>query len=82
MVKIKATVISLFCLIGLLGCTATLTGGGTIRVGMSNDNFLEVSHTVDGDKEGKVAESQLEIDQTILDAVLPSPADDPDPEPE
>lgn len=61
-------------LLGLLGgCTISLRGGGELAFGMSNDNFLFLRHTVDGDKQKKSSESQTSIDQTILDAFLPSP---------
>lgn len=69
-------VVSLSALLFSFGCTLTLTGGGELAVGMRNDNFFVVKHTIDGDKEGKTASSQMAIDQSILDAVLPSPNDD------
>lgn len=56
----------------LTGCSLTLTGGGEMSIGMRNDNFLVLRHTVDGDKVGKESEAQLAIDQTVLDAILPS----------
>lgn len=65
-------------LLGLfgLGCSVPLEGGGEISFGLRNDNFVVIRHTVDGDKEGKVSEAKLVIDQTIMDAILPSPSDD------
>lgn len=42
------------------GCTMTLTGGGEMSIGMRNDNFLVLRHSVDGDKVDKQAESQFE----------------------
>jgi hypothetical protein len=66
-----------FTLAGMIGCTASLTGGGTVRLGVSNANYLEISHTVDGDKAGKTSEAELEINKTILDAVLPSRSSEP-----
>jgi hypothetical protein len=63
----------------LSGCT--LAGAGTLRIGMTNSNFLEVGTNVDGDKEGKTA--SIKIDQTIMDALLPSgPSPDPEPDTE
>lgn len=50
----------------LLGCTMTLTGGGELSVGMRNDNFLTLRHTVDGDKEGKEAKSDLDVDPAVM----------------
>ena len=41
------------------GCTMTLTGGGEMSIGMRNDNFLVLRHTVDGDKVDKGAESEF-----------------------
>lgn len=60
--------ISTLSLLILMSCT--VTGAGSFRVGMTNSNFLEVGTTVDGDKVGK--EASVKVDQTILDAILPS----------
>lgn len=67
-------------LLGLfgLGCTVTLTGGGELSVGMRNDNFLVFRHTVDGDKEGKEAKSDLDVDpvlKSLIGGVPPVPED-------
>lgn len=47
------------------GCTMTLTGGGEMSIGMRNDNFLVLRHTVDGDKVDKGAESKLEAPAVV-----------------
>lgn len=47
------------------GCKITLTGGGELSVGMRNDNFLVFRSTIDGDKEGKEAKSELDIDPVL-----------------
>lgn len=44
-------------------------------MGMENSNFLTLKHTVDGDKEGKEAKSQLELDKSLLEMVLPDSTD-------
>ena len=63
--------------IATTGCSMTLTGGGELGFGMRNDNFFVLKHTVDGDKEGKEAKSSVEIEKSILEAVL-GDSDDPD----
>lgn len=50
------------CLSATMGCSVLLEGGATVSMGMRNDNFLVLKHTVDGDKEGKVAKSTLDVD--------------------
>lgn len=52
------------------GCTIALEGGGEMSIGMRNDNFLVLRHTIDGDKEGKKAQLRVEIDEPILNALL------------
>jgi hypothetical protein len=47
------------------GCTMTLTGGGEMSIGMRNDNFLVLRHTVDGDKVNKGAESKLDVPAVV-----------------
>ncbi len=56
-----------------LGCTVTLTGGGELSIGMRNDNFLVLRHTVDGDKEGKESESNLDVDPVLKSLIGGSP---------
>lgn len=43
------------------GCTATLTGGGELSIGMRNDNFLTLRHSVDGDKRDIQSVSNLDV---------------------
>jgi hypothetical protein len=66
----------------LTGCTVTLTGGGELSMGMRNDNFLVFRHTVDGDKVGKEAQSNIEAPALLEmiaggdDDAIGTPADD------
>lgn len=69
------------CLPMLSGCTATLKGGGEIAIGMRNTNMLVLSHTVDGDKEGKEAQSNLDVpamEEWILGDDEPEPTTEPE----
>ena len=75
--KRLATLISA-CLIALTGCTVNMMGAAKYGVGYSSTGEAYVYHEVDGDKQDKTAESKLELDQSILDAIIGS--DDPDPE--
>lgn len=63
----RKIVVALLCLSPLVmgGCRTILTGGGELGMGMRNDNFFVFRHTVDGDKVGKSAESELQVDPAV-----------------
>ena len=79
--KTLATLISV-CLIALTGCSIPLVGGGKLSIGYSSTTEVYVEHTVDGDKEGVEAGAGVEVNQSVLEAIIGSSDPDPEPDPE
>jgi len=70
--------------LGMPGCIVLLEGGGEAGIGMRNDNIIYGYHKVDGDKEGKQAKIQLDLEDLasfIIDMGKDEPAVDPPPTP-
>ena len=65
-------------LVSLAGCSIPFMGGGKLSIGYSSTTEVYMEHTVDGDKEGVEARAGLEINQSVLEALIGS--DEPDPE--
>jgi hypothetical protein len=59
-----------------LGCISTTEGGAEWSVGMRNDNFLVLRHTVDGDKVDKRAAVAVAIDPISWQVVKEFMADE------
>jgi hypothetical protein len=49
------------CLCLMVGCVSTTEGGAEWSIGMRNDNFLVLRHTVDGDKVDKKAAVGIDL---------------------
>jgi hypothetical protein len=64
-----ATIIFSFCLTGLLGCGIPMMGGGEVYIGIV-DNMLKIGHRVDKDLEGVTAKIALEVEASVLEAIL------------
>lgn len=64
-IKIFSWVLAVLMTLFGLGCVVKLEGEGEISVGMRNDNFLVLRHTVDGDKERIKSKSELDVDPVI-----------------
>lgn len=76
MKRVWTVLVSLLLLPFLTGCIVLLEGGGEVAVGMRNDNFLVLRHTVDGDKEGKTSRFTFEADD-VLDLIVGDEDDAP-----
>ena len=59
------------------GCIVHLTGEGEAAFGMRNDNFFVMRHTVDGDKQGIEATSELEA-PALVELIVPNTEPEPD----
>lgn len=51
------------------GCTIPMTGGGEVYIGLQ-DNVLVIGHRVDKDLEGATAKIALEVEASVLEAIL------------
>ena len=57
------------------GCVVHLDGSGEIGLGMRASNEVYVRHTVDGDKAGSTSKAGFNIDDRLMEAVLPDDED-------
>lgn len=68
-------------LITTTGCMTTLTGAGEMGVGYRSESKLFAYHSVDGDKEGKKSQAELDLD-ALMDLILKYKGAQDDSEPE
>jgi hypothetical protein len=52
------------------GCSIPLAGGGEIGIGYRSQSTVLLYSTVDGDKQDATSRASLEVNQSILEAVL------------
>lgn len=69
MKRLLTSLAALAFLLSTTGCMTTLTGAGEMGVGYRSESTLFGYHTVDGDKEGKQAKSELDLD-ALMDLLL------------
>jgi hypothetical protein len=67
----------LLLVLTLLGCSIPMMGGGEVYIGVQ-DNMFKIGHRVDRDLEGVTAKIALEVEASVLEALLGTSDEPPD----